>query len=159
MKFPEVDLADENACYQKLLEFFHPHGLRCPHCGEPKDLAPHRHHRARIVVDYLCNRCRQVFNVWTGTPLQQTHHAPSEIMRLIWGIHQGISTAQLARELHCHRGALSPLRQRLEPWVTKNLGAPPHKKKRGQRAKNASSGRTSHTVQIGRKSRRRKKSH
>jgi hypothetical protein len=159
MEFPQIDFGDENDCYQKLLEFFHPRGLRCPHCGGPKDLATHRHHRVGIVMDYLCNRSRQLFNIWTGTPLQQTHHTPSEIMRLIRGIHQGISTAQLARDLHCHRGALSPLRQRLEPWVTKTFGAPPHKKKKVRGRKDATSSRTSHTVQIGKKSRKRKNSY
>jgi transposase-like protein len=114
------------------LEFFHPHGLRCPHCGESTELAAHRHHRARIVVDYLCQRCGQFFNVWTGTPLQRTHYRPSEIMRLIAGIHEGISTAQLARDLRRDRSALSKWRRRLERWVTETFGRPPHGKRRVQ---------------------------
>ncbi len=159
MEFPQIDFADENACYEALLELFHPSGLACPHCGDRQQLVVHRRHHVPLVVDYLCTRCGQLFNAWTGTPLQRTHHTPSEIMRLIWGIHQGISTSQLARKLHCHRGALSPLRHRLEPWVTKTFGAPPHKKKKGTGRKRPSEGRTSHTVQIGGKSRRGKKSH
>src|SRR4051794_36484924 len=33
MDFPILDLMDQPACYQRLLELLHPDGLTCPRCG------------------------------------------------------------------------------------------------------------------------------
>jgi hypothetical protein len=77
---------------------------------------------------------------------------------LITGIHQGISTAQLARELHCHRNTLATLRHCLQAWVVKTFGVPPHTKRKVTRGKPPPLGRASHTEQFGKKSRRGKKS-
>jgi transposase-like protein len=138
------------------LEFFHPHGLRCPHCGESKDLTAHRHHRVGIVIDYLCQRCGQFFNVWTATPLEKTHYWPSEILKLMSGIHQGISTAQLARDLRRDRSALNHLRHRLEPWVTEKFGPPLHSKKRVEGRRDLCPPRTTVSLQFRKKSPKRK---
>jgi transposase-like protein len=114
-----------------------------------------------MLVDYLCRRCGQYFNTWTGTPLQQTHYRPSEIMRLIAGIHEGISTAQLARELGRDRSALSKWRRRLERWVTETFGRPPHGKKAIQRGLRDEGSRpmsgTTVSLQFGKKSPKRRK--
>jgi transposase-like protein len=122
MEFPQIDLDDEDACYEKLLELFHPRGLACPHCADRQQVVAHRRHQVRVVVDYLCKSCRRVFNAWTGTPLARTRHTPSEILKLIKGIHEGISTAQLASDLHCDRSALLALRHRLQRWVVEIFG-------------------------------------
>ena len=44
MDFPLVDLLDEDACYEFLVEALHRNGLPCPSCGG-KHLTVHRAHR------------------------------------------------------------------------------------------------------------------
>jgi hypothetical protein len=109
---------DETACYEFLLRMLHPAGLACWRCGGQESLRVHRRHR-EPVVDYRCACCGKVLNAWSGTALEKTHHRPSQIVRILQGIAQGMSTAQLAREIGCSRPNLCYLRQRLEnqEWV------------------------------------------
>ncbi len=113
MDFPIADLMDEDACYAKLLAWLHPDGLVCPRCGERDNLHVHRRHRAPV-LDYRCGHCRRVFNAFTGTTLQGTHRRPAELMLFVRGIAQGVSTAQLARELDRDRSQLLELRHRMQ---------------------------------------------
>jgi DNA-directed RNA polymerase subunit RPC12/RpoP len=73
MDFPLVDLLDEEACYDFLVEALHPKGLRCPDCGG-RHLTTHRAHRDPV-FDYRC-ACGRVFNAWTGTALKAPSAAP-----------------------------------------------------------------------------------
>ena len=113
MDFPIVDLLDQDACYAKLVALLHPGGLACPRCGSRDGLKVHRRHRAPI-LDYRCTTCRRVFNAWTGTFLQGTQRRPAEILLILRGFAQGVSTARLARELGCDRMKLLALRHRLQ---------------------------------------------
>jgi transposase-like protein len=113
MDFPIDDLLDEDACYHRLLTWFHPDGLSCPDCHRDDRLGIHRRHR-EPVVDYRCGQCGRVFNAFTGTALQGTHYRPSTILLILRGIAQGVPTAQLARALNCDRGHLLALRHRLQ---------------------------------------------
>jgi transposase-like protein len=113
MDFPIADLMDEDACYAKLVAWLHPDGLSCPRCGEGDHLHVHRRHRAPV-LDYRCGHCRRVFNAFTGTILQGTHRRPAELILFVRGIAQGVSTAQLARELDRDRSQLLELRHRLQ---------------------------------------------
>ena len=61
MDFPIGELMDESACYDFLGGLLHPHGLRCPHCGDRDRLRVHRRDRAPILV-YRCAACRRIFN-------------------------------------------------------------------------------------------------
>ncbi len=116
MDFPLLDLLDEQACYDFLVEALHPDGLICPACGGD-DLTIHRAHRDPV-LDYRC-ACGRVFNAWTGTALQGTQRRPPELVLIARGIAQGTPTAQLARELGCSRRHLLDLRHRLQhlAWV------------------------------------------
>jgi hypothetical protein len=111
MDFPLLDLLDEDACYDFLVEALHPGGLRCPACGG-QQLTIHRAHRDPV-LDYRC-ACGRVFNAWTGTALQGTQRRPSALVLIVRGIAQGTPTAQLARELGCSRHHLLPLRHHLQ---------------------------------------------
>jgi transposase-like protein len=114
--FPLLELLDEQACYDFLIDALHPHGLRCPDCGSRR-YTVHRAHR-EPVLDYRCS-CGRVFNAWTGTMLQGTQRTPAQIVLLVRGIAQGTPTAKLARELGCSRRHLLDLRHRLQhlAWV------------------------------------------
>ena len=113
MDFSLIDYLDEDACYSKLVELLHPHGLACPRCGEREGLGTHRCHRAPV-VDFQCGSCGRVFNAFTGTSLQGTHRRPAQLLMILRGVAQGTPTAQMARELGCDRKELLSLRHRLQ---------------------------------------------
>jgi transposase len=116
MDFPIIDLMNEQACYDYLVEVMHPEGLGCPRCQHQHGLGVHRCHR-QPVLDYQCSGCGCVFNAWTGTVLANTHRRPAEILLVLRGILQGVPTAQLARELICDRKHLLELRRKLQGLV------------------------------------------
>jgi transposase-like protein len=114
MDFPLVDLMDQKACYQMLLELLHPSGLSCPRCHGGRDrYTTHRRNRDPV-LDYRCRNCRRVFNVFTGTPWQGTHRTPAEVLLILRGFATGIPTAQLARELKVSRPHLLELRHEVQ---------------------------------------------
>jgi transposase-like protein len=113
MDFPIADLMDEGACYARLVAWLHPDGLACPRCGERDRLGVHRRHRAPV-LDYRCKACRRVFNAFTDTLLHGIRRRPSELVLVVRGIAQGVTTARLARELGCDRSELLELRHRLQ---------------------------------------------
>jgi transposase-like protein len=114
MDFPIVDLMDQTACYQKLMGLLHPEGLACPRCAARDGLNVHRRRGDSPVVDYRCKGCRRVFNLYTGTRWQGTHFGPATILLILRGITQGVSTAQLARELGLSRPHLLDRRHQIQ---------------------------------------------
>jgi transposase len=124
LDFPIHDLMNEDACYQFLLDLFHPDGLRCPRCGLAEGFYIHRYYREPI-LDYRCSRCNRVFNAWTRTVFQGTHWQPSQIVLILRGFAQGTPTAQLARELACSRRHLLELRHRLQAQAQAGLDRAP----------------------------------
>jgi transposase-like protein len=126
-KHPRANRPTEKRCYQKLFELFYRQGLRCPQCGQGEGLHVCRGHKDSAVPDYRCQRCGCVFNAWTGTPLQGTHHRPSELWRFVQGLRRGEATSSLAAELGCQRRPLALLRRKLQPMLTQAYGPPPKK--------------------------------
>src|SRR5262245_17535240 len=124
MDFSLIDYLDEDACYTKLVELLHPHGLACPRGGERQHLGIHRRHRAPV-VDLQCGTCGRVFNAFTGTSLQGTHRRPSQLLMILRGVAQGTPTAQLARESGCDRMELLALRHRLQECARLRLDRKP----------------------------------
>jgi transposase-like protein len=122
MDFPLLDLLDDEACYDFLVESLHPQGLRCPRC-RGRDYVAHRAHR-HPVLDYRC-ACGRVFDAFTGTALQGTQRSPAHLVLLLRGIAQGVPTARLARELGCSRRHLLDLRHRLQHLAWTRLPRPP----------------------------------
>jgi transposase-like protein len=114
--------ARELALFEFLFDLVHPEGLCCPRCGERKGVRIHRRRARAWNPDYRCDRCGRVFNAWTDTPLEKTHHSPSELIFFIEGVWQRKSTSRLARELHCHRSSLGILRRHLQLWIRNTIG-------------------------------------
>src|SRR5262245_46933629 len=112
MDFPITALLDQNACCAWLLHHLHPRGLRCPGCGST-DLGVHRRRRAPV-LDYRCTGCGRVFNLFTGTALAGTRLRPAEVVSILRGFAQGVTTARLARELGRNRPHLLALRHKLQ---------------------------------------------
>jgi transposase-like protein len=114
MDFPITDLLDEAACYERLLAWLHPGGLRCPRCrAAAADCWVHRRRRGPV-LDYRCKGCGAVFNAFTGSALQGTQRSCAELLLILRGIAQGVPTARLARELGCDRKHLLEFRHRLQ---------------------------------------------
>ena len=113
MDFPIGELMDESACYEFLVGLLHPEGLACPRCSDRDHLKVHRRDRAPILA-YRCTTCRRICTAFTGTTLQGTKRRPIELVLILRGISQGVSTAQLARELGCSRTELLEFRHRLQ---------------------------------------------
>jgi transposase-like protein len=130
MEFPNIDFRDETACFMALFKLVHPAGPRCPHCGAKDDLRACRRHKNSWIVDFRCPHCGRVFNAWTGTPFQRTHHSPSELCRIVKRIKEGTFKAEMAREFDCQRAHLSEFCHRIQKWVTTVFGPPPKKSPR-----------------------------
>ncbi len=124
MDFPINDLMDENACYQFLIDIFHPQGLHCPRCQTQEGLQIQNYYREPI-LNYRCTQCRRVFNAWTGTLFQGTHWRPTQRVLILRGFTPGVSTAQLARELSCSRRPLLDLRHKFQAQAQSNLDRKP----------------------------------
>jgi transposase-like protein len=123
MDFPLVDLMNEDACYDRIVEALHPDGLTCPRCGGDR-LGVHRRHRAPV-LDYRCRDCRRVFNAYTGTALHKTSRSPSSLVLILRGVAQGATTARMARELGCDRMKLLALRHKLQANALAGLDPDP----------------------------------
>ena len=99
MEFPITELLSEQECYNYLLKILHPNGIKCS-CGKKveREQAPHTRDRAPI-VEYRCQKCNKVFNIFTKTMWQGTHYDCRTIVLLIRGYAQGIPSLHLAKEL------------------------------------------------------------
>jgi transposase-like protein len=112
MEFYTFAVDDPTACYQALLKLVHPQGVCCPGCGSRHGWRVHRSRR-QPVLDYRCSHCQRVFNVWTGTPLQNTHLPPEVLRRLVQSLWHKEPLAAVARELGRPRSTLLRWQHRL----------------------------------------------
>jgi transposase-like protein len=119
MDFPIAELMDEDACYAELVAWLHPDGLACPRCRKGDRMRVHRRRRPPV-LDYRCGHRGRVFNAFTGTALHGVKRGPVHLVLIIRGFAQGVSTAQLARELGCDRSELLNLRHRLQDLGFRN---------------------------------------
>jgi transposase-like protein len=93
------------------MEYFHPTGIRCAHCGaawaEAKDF---RRTRQSELIVYRCQSCQVIYNLYSGTIFQGRHLRPAQVVLLIRGVLKGESAASLARELVMSRTTITELR-------------------------------------------------
>ena len=115
MDFPIIDLIDEAQAISWLLKHFHPKGLHCPHCGsDVKEARPFGTPRTSRLQIYRCFSCEGVYNLYSGTVFQQTQFTPSQAVLLLRGIRQGVSSAQLGREIGVSRQTVMSLRRAVQ---------------------------------------------
>ena len=119
--FPIQSLMDEQACYNYLLAALHPEGLRCPE-GHllPTGQGAHDRHRAPI-VDYRCQTCGAVFNLFTHTIWSKTRYSCATIVLILRGVAQGVPTAHLARELGIDRAHLLAHRHEIQKLIEQHF--------------------------------------
>ncbi len=111
--FSTVELMDEKKCYDFLVDILHPNGLQCPACQQTtKESSVHRRDRDPVLY-YKCP-CGRIYNAFTKTGWQGTHHKCSVIIRILQGFAQGTPTLHLAKELGIDRKHLLERRHKLQ---------------------------------------------
>jgi transposase-like protein len=110
MEFPITELLDYDGSVAWILEHFHPTGLKCPMCGQPKEQAREfrRTKRSQLMV-YRCRSCHMTYNLYSGTIFQQTHLTPMQVVLLMRGICKGESSQELAEALELNYGTVLTL--------------------------------------------------
>ena len=124
LDFSLNDLLDPEKCGKFLTDILHPCGLKCPNGHDLDHCYVHKRDRAPI-LGYRCWDCGRCFNIFTGTVLQETKHNCVRLVQILRGIAQGVSTAQLARELGVSRPSLLAFRHKIQALALAALpGAP-----------------------------------
>lgn len=118
MDFSLNGLLDEDKCYDQLVRVLHPSGLRCPNGHELGECGIHERDRAPL-LDYRCRACRRHFNAFTGTVLSGIRYTVVQIVQMLRGFVQGVSTWQIAREIGVDRKWLLVWRHKLQGLLEK----------------------------------------
>ena len=115
MEFPITALLDTTQSEQWVRTQFHPDGLCCPRCSLSVDHAHYfRTTRRSGLRVYRCNRCRQVYNLYSGTVFQQRHLTPQQVVLLLRGFLKGEPSITLAAELELHYTTVLELRRAVQ---------------------------------------------
>jgi transposase-like protein len=115
MDFPITDLMSEQASEEWVMEYFHPTGVRCPHCGAAWARAfEFRTTRKSQLTVYRCRECSGIYNLYSGTVFEGRHLRPPQVVLLVRGVLKGESAASLARELGMSRTTVTELRHMLQ---------------------------------------------
>lgn len=118
--FPFTDVLDEEKCYRWFESILWSEGPICPRCGSREHLNIQAKDRAPL-LDYECQHCGRIFNMFTGTVFQGTHRSFRELYVIVRGIAQGVSTNQLSKELGCDYAGLLKVRHKIQQWVAAAL--------------------------------------
>jgi len=115
MDFPIVDLLDDDVSTAWLLKYFHPRGLKCPHCGVGvrQARAFRQTQRSQLCV-YRCEKCQGVYTLYSGALFQGKHLRPAQVVLLLRGVCTGEPSLTLAREIKVSRTTLHEIRQALQ---------------------------------------------
>ena len=115
MDFPIVDLIDNAFATDWLLNHFHPHGLKCPHCeASVAEARPFRQTTTSQLTVYRCLVCDGIYNLYSSTVFQQKQLTPAQAVLLLRGVYQGAPSAQIAREIGLSRPTVLYLRHALQ---------------------------------------------
>ena len=100
MDFPIVSLLDEKRAQAWVLKHFHLQGLCCPECQASVEEARHfRRTQTSGLQVYRCKGCESVYNLYSGTVFAGTQFRPSQVVLLLRGICQGVSSASSSLNL------------------------------------------------------------
>lgn len=115
MDFPIIDLMSEKASEEWIMEYFHPTGMWCPHCGAEwaKAFAFRTTRKSQLTV-YRCRACRGIYNLYSGTIFEARQLRPAQVVLLVRGVLKGESAASLARELGMSRTTITELRHLIQ---------------------------------------------
>ena len=115
MDFPIQSLIDEDQAEAWVLNHFHPQGLCCPQCqASVSEARNFRKTETSGLQVYRCKPCGRVYNLYSGTVFAGTQFRPSQVVLLLRGVCQGVSSAQLGRELGLTRQTILAIRRKLQ---------------------------------------------
>ena len=115
MDFPILDLVDDELATDWLIKHFHPHGLKCPHCGAGvMEARPFRQTATSQLTVHRCLQCQGIYNLYSSTIFQQKQLRPAQAVLLLRGVCKGESSAQIAREIGLTRQTVLSIRRKLQ---------------------------------------------
>jgi transposase-like protein len=114
MIFPITDLLDDRESIEWVEKFFHPSGLRCPDCHATTLQAREFRTHKRGFVDYRCQRCQRVYNLYTGTIFAGSNLEPRRVVLLLRGVCKGEPATVLSAELALSRQCVHRWRKRIQ---------------------------------------------
>lgn len=115
MDFPIVDLLDDDVSTTWVLKYFHPHGLKCPHCGvSVKQARAFRQTKRSQLCVYRCEQCQGIYTLYSGTVFEAKQLRPAQVVLLLRGVCKGEPSLTLAREIKVSRTTLHEIRQALQ---------------------------------------------
>jgi transposase-like protein len=103
------------ACEDWIERYFHPEGMKCPHCGAGMAQGRwfRRTKRSDLAV-YRCQQCRGIYNLYSGTVFEGRYFTPEQTVLFIREVVQGKTTAKIARELGISRTTATEIRRKLQ---------------------------------------------
>ena len=115
MDFPIIDLLDDEQSIVWLEQYFHPHGLACPHCHAPRaDARFFRINSGSGLPVWRCHRCQGSYHLYSGTSFAGSQLAPVHVVLLVRGVLQGQPRAHLARDIGLTEKTVLKWRHRLQ---------------------------------------------
>lgn len=115
MDFPIQSLIDEAEAETWVLNHFHPQGLCCLKCqASVSEARKFRKTATSGLQVYRCKHCQSIYNVYSGTVFAGTQFRPSQVVLILRGVCQGVSSAQLSRELDISRQTILSIRRKLQ---------------------------------------------
>ena len=112
IEFPLVELMSSQSSYEWLVEYFHPEGLVCPHCGAVLENARQfRVTKSSQVPDYRCRNCEKTYNVYSGTVFEGRRLTAEQVVLLVRGVVKGAQAQILANEMGLCRQTVQVIRQ------------------------------------------------
>jgi transposase-like protein len=115
MKFPILEVCDDELAESWIEKYFHPGGVKCPSCGKGKRWARRFGQTKRSkVTKYRCCKCDKAYTMYSGTVFANKHVRPAQVVLLLRGICKGETTQSLASELELSYDTVHHLRQRIQ---------------------------------------------
>lgn len=114
MQFPISELLSPHESAAWLEKHLHVQGLSCPGCAEPKTKARVFRGSKRGLLDYRCNSCQRVYNLYSGTLFAGSCLRPAKVVLLLRGICKGESSLALAAELKLSRTTVHTYRRKVQ---------------------------------------------
>lgn len=115
IEFPIVDLMSSQDSYEWLVDYFHPTGIVCRHCGAVlKEARMFGVTRSSQVPDYRCRNCDKTYNVYSGTVFEGCRVKPEQVVLLVRGVVKGEQAQILANEVGVCRQTVQAIRQQMQ---------------------------------------------
>jgi transposase-like protein len=115
IEFPIVELMSSQSSYEWLVDYFHPKGMVCPHCGAVMEEARQfRVTKSSQVPDYRCRRCDRTYNVYSGTVFEGRRLTAEQVVLLVRGVVKGEQAQILANEVGVCRQTVQAIRQQMQ---------------------------------------------